>query len=1453
MAMIHLKLEVLIDGTVEDIAVTADPQSTIGQLAAAIEVKRAGRTSNPSSDLRLAIASETGNRRVVAATTTIAGSGLRSGDSVSPTSADATPTTAVAAALLTVVDGPDAPMSVELPVGIATIGRGERCTIRLSDPHVSHRHARLEVSDTAEIIDDGSANGIRIGGRITARATLVSGDAFQLGDTTLAVSLLPATADRIHPTANSISFNRSPRLDPYFGGIELVAPEPPQPPPPHRFPVISMLAPMLIAGSIYAVTRSLISVLFIGLSPILMIGSWLENRIADKKMFRLSIARYRSALRDLSGQLEYARTLERWARWREHPSVSEVLEAVRDLTAVVWTRRPEHDSFLKVRLGVGTQPSRNSVRMPSARTLPEFGHELDSVVSQFANVEAVPVIADIGESGNIGIAGAETTAAPVMRGLIAQFAALHAPAELVVTGFGRKGPEGWDWMKWLPHVGSSHSPLEVTHLAADHGAATALAAAIDGLIDERLAHCPAAVEVPIVLVFVHDDAPIERARLVQIAERGPSVGVHTIWLSATVDRLPAACRTFVVVDPKYGPSTAGFVQAGIGVADLHTEPAGVQATLRFARRLSPVVDSGAVCDVASDLPCEVSLLELTGHELADSPAAVIDRWRENRSLPSPRAGRPPNDSTLRAVVGRTAQGPLVIDLRSHGPHALVGGTTGSGKSEFLQSWILSLATTHSPHRVTFLLVDYKGGAAFADCVNLPHCVGLVTDLNPHLVRRALTSLDAELRFREELLHARGAKDLIELERRGEPDTPPSLVIVVDEFAALVTEVPEFVDGVLGIAQRGRSLGLHLVLATQRPAGVINDHLRANTNLRVALRMADESDAIDVTGSPVAAGFNASNPGRAVLKSGPGRVALFQSAYVGGRHANATTPPPIAISNLRFGAGDPWEMPIMRTGAVDAGLSDIQRIVRTVTAAADDAVLPAPRRPWLPTLAPIYRLESLPTCRTDRELVIGVVDQPLRQAQREAAFIPDLDGNMVVFGAGGSGKSSVLRSVAVAAGLAHARGSSCWIYGLDFGSRGLQMLDVLPHVGAVIAGDDHERIARLLRRLKRTIDDRALRCARSNASTIDEYRTISGNRCEARIVPLIDGAGAFRMAYEGGPLTPWWDLFQSIATDGRAVGIHVVVTADRPSSISPGLAATMQRRLVLRLANDMDYSLVDVPTDAFGSQAPPGRGFMNGEEVQIGVIGGSANVSVQASALRDLADSMRRAGVQAAPPVESLPERIALSDLPPATDRWPTFGISDESLSPIGFEPTGTFLVAGAPQSGRSTTLATMARSLETAQPDSQMVLIAARRSALSTIVKWTSTAVGESEIGRLVRLLIAGDSDELTERHVIVIESIGDLVNTDADLPLQDLIRACRATGAFVIAEGESSTVTGSWPLLQAVKSARSGIVLRPDQMDGETLLKTPFPRTTRPEFPVGRGLLVQAGVVRKVQIALPE
>jgi S-DNA-T family DNA segregation ATPase FtsK/SpoIIIE len=328
-----------------------------------------------------------------------------------------------------------------------------------------------------------------------------------------------------------------------------------------------------------------------------------------------------------------------------------------------------------------------------------------------------------------------------------------------------------------------------------------------------------------------------------------------------------------------------------------------------------------------------------------------------------------------------------------------------------------MAAEYSPDRVTFLFVDYKGGSAFADCVELPHTVGLVTDLSPHLVRRALTSLRAELHHREHLFNRKKAKDLLELEKRQDPDTPPALVLVIDEFAALATEVPEFVDGVVDIAQRGRSLGIHLIMATQRPAGVIKDNLRANTNLRVALRMADAADSNDVVGDAVASTFDPSLPGRGIAKTGPGRLVPFQSGYAGGWTTEEPDRAEVRVAELRFGSVTLWEAEgdgDSDSHDEDLGPNDQKRLVANLGRAAADAGIPAPRRPWLDDLATTIDVRDLPL-EGDGRIPIGLADIPQRQLQEAVFFHPDTDGHMLVYGTSGAGKSAALRTVGIAAG------------------------------------------------------------------------------------------------------------------------------------------------------------------------------------------------------------------------------------------------------------------------------------------------------------------------------------------------------------------------------------------------------------------------------------------------------
>ena len=1444
-----LKLRLLHGAGAIDVEVDAPPAATVADLVARLAHRNSvGEQSDvfgPTTVTGLVLNPASSASRVLAPDVLISDSGIQSGSTIGPTAARLSTATPIGATTLTVVEGPDAPATFVVPTGTSTIGRQRDRTVRLSDPMVSKRHARIRVGESIELIDDASSNGLLVGNRVADRVVLRSGDRVTLGETCISIDVLPDAESVV----SSVKLNRSPRVDPVYVGIELAAPEPPQPPTRNRFPVISLIAPIMMAGVIYAVTKSTLSILFVALSPLMMIGGWLEHRSSNRRQYEQALAHFRSGLDDLAVQLEYARQLEQTGRRQEHPSVVDCLESAHSRSQLLWTRRPEHRSFSEVRLGLGTRPSRNSVAMPAAnRTVPELWRDLNDVVARFVSVEAVPVVGDVRSCGNVGVCGPEVAAAPVLRGLLIQYAALHAPNEFVIAGIG--GDPSWDWMKWLPHV--DHAAIDGPLLASNGADAAALVSAIEQLI-ERRSDLDSALEdrpLPMMLVFVHDRAPVDRARLVLIAERGPDVSIFVVWYAAGVERLPAACRTFVELGPDRQNDRVGFVVTGETIDDLAVEAVGSDAIERFAHALGPIVDSGSAADRATELSQSVDLADVCGHEL--SPSAIAERWLENNSVPAS-AGRfrRARDHSLRAVVGMAADGPVNIDLRTQGPHALVGGTTGSGKSEFLQSWIVSLALAHSPARVTFLLIDYKGGAAFAECSALPHCVGLVTDLGPRLVVRALASLDAEVRYRERLLRDKRAKDILELESRNDPQCPPALVIVIDEFAALVADVPEFVDGIVNIAQRGRSLGLHLILATQRPAGVIKDNIRANTNVRVSLRMADEADSNDVLGSPEAAMFDPKIPGRAMVRSGPGRPTIFQSAYVGGWSVGRPRPVQIGVRDLVFGSGAQWadECP---SGDERSGPVDVQRIVSNVEVAVGQLGLPPPRRPWLPELANSYRLESLPTDRTDNRLVFGVADDPAMQRHDEVAFHPD-DGNLAVYGASGSGKTALLRSLAISAAFGSARGAPTWIYCIDFASLGLQMLLPLPHVGGVIPGGDRERLARLLRLLRRLIDERTVSYAAAGASTIGEYRERSNSPSEPRILLLVDGVGTFRSEYEGGIENRWWELFLSIAAEGRGAGVHVIVAADRPAAISSALAATIQRTLVLRLANELDYGLVTARTDPIPPSAPPGRGYLDGREVQVAVIDGDPRIAAQAAATARLAASMGDVGSARPPTIKKLPDRVTLGELPNGDDRLATIGVSDETLEPIGIDiGMTTFLVAGPPRSGTTTAVATILRSILRVDPNSEFVLFGRPRSPLADVVDWLASATDLCDIESLARR-VGERVRESRSRVVVVIEEIGEHLNTDADPALQHMIRCCMEAGTLVIANGETGSLMGSWPLLQAMKINRSGVVLQPDQMDGDAIFKTPFPRTTRSEYPPGRGLLVQDARVRKVQMALPE
>ncbi|MFS0732154.1 FtsK/SpoIIIE domain-containing protein [Microbacterium sp. 1P10UB] len=1382
----------------------------------------------------------------------------------------------------------------EFPIaaGHVFIGREPGNDVVLADPMVSKRHARLEVGTHIEVVDLNSANGVLVDGIAVQRVRVEEGEPFVIGGTTLVLRLArsfdgSASEEPIIERGGDLLFNRSPRVEVRYPGTLFKVPRMPTEKIGRMFPWPILVAPILMGMALYALNGNPRSLLLIVMTPLMAFGNLINQSAQSKKGENHEILLFERQFEKLEEDFFHGKPEEELARNAEAPPVAEIFDQAMRLGPMLWTRRPEHWNFLGLRLGSCRLPARNSIdETESPEGLPDFIDRVDRLRERYAFVDDVPVFETFVDAGSIGIAGPPQPVADAMRGLAVQLFGLHAPNDVVAVAFADSAwtPE-LDWLTWMPHTSSDKSPFRDIALADSAPTSAALLSTLEEYVQRaeggvggggeprgpfkedwnpllygtdvsRAAEEHKKTPALSVVVFVSSDAPVDRGRLLDVLERGADHGVHAVFVAPTVESLPAVCRSYIDVTAGLEDAEVGLVRNGENFDHVRVEGVSHAYMEMLARRLSPVVDASTGVHDSSDIPNSVMFLQLVDPAIAEDPQVVIERWRQNNTIvdrsaaPRPRLKKA---GTLRAIIGQGQSNAMVLDLRTHGPHALVGGTTGAGKSEFLQAWVLAMAAAHSPDRVTFLFVDYKGGSAFADCVELPHCVGLVTDLSPHLVSRALTSLRAELQNREHLLNRKKAKDLLELEKRQDPECPPALVLVIDEFAALASEMPEFVDGVVDIAQRGRSLGIHLIMATQRPAGVIKDNLRANTNLRIALRMADEADSRDVVDDPIAASFPATIPGRAIAKTGPGRLVPFQSAYAGGwTTEDDSDTADVRVAELGFGARGEWEPD--RPADADAHLEDLgpndqKRIVSTLIRASERAELPRPRRPWLDDLPPLVDLLDLPN-EGDARIPLALVDVPEKQLQQSAVFSPDRDGSLVIYGTSGSGKSTLLKTIGTAAGMRPDLGR-VQVYCLDFASGALGALAALPHVGSVVDSSDVERIQRLLRTLDGEMDRRAAAFSAASAASVQEYRELKDPRMP-RILLLIDNYPEFKKDWEVAPgRGPFYRIFMRILGEGRTLGLHTVITADRGNAVPSAVAANISRRVVLRMGDPSQYMLLSVPRDVLDEQSAPGRAVVDGHEAQIAVLGGTANVVEQTKALQALGERLRAEGVRDLPEIGALPTTVMADEMPAQADGMPVFGVADDTLAPRGFEPVGSFVISGPPASGRTNALKALVVAMERFDPQVKMYHFGNRRSELKDFRPWVRSAIrpeDEKELATELAELVVSDAPG--GRILIVIEDMPHLADGPADRPMRALLQAMNNSDHLLLGEAEISRASGSIGVLGEWKTGRQGIVLKPDTYDGESVFKLAFGRVKRSDFPAGRGIFVQAG--RAVTLQMP-
>ena len=377
----------------------------------------------------------------------------------------------------------------------------------------------------------------------------------------------------------------------------------------------------------------------------------------------------------------------------------------------------------------------------------------------------------------------------------------------------------------------------------------------------------------------------------------------------------------------------------------------------------------------------------------------------------------------------------------------------------------------------------------------------------------------------------------------------------------------------------------------------------------------------------------------------------------------------------------------------------------------------------------------------------------------------------------------------------------------------------------------------------------------NAGSIDEYREITGNHAEPRVLLLLDGFGSFRKEYETSlSRAPLYNTFMRVLGEGRPMGIHAVITADRYGSVPTAVNAAIQRRIVLRLPDEGSYQILDAPKDVLSETSPPGRAIVDGEETQVAIIGGTSNVSEQTAATKALAERLRAAGVSDAPPVGALPREVSIDALPTSVGEFPTLGISDQALAPMGFDPTGTLIVGGPPSSGKTNALRAIARGVARWDPAAKLFHIGGRRSDLANDFPWMRSAVRVDDAVALATELAELVADEdITGRLVVVVENFVQFAGTPLEKPLIALAQKINRSDHLLITEADVSALGSSFGLVGDMKAGRKGIILKPDTHDGDSIFKVPFPRVARHEFPEGRGLYVQNGAVSRVQLPLVE
>ena len=933
-------------------------------------------------------------------------------------------------------------------------------------------------------------------------------------------------------------------------------------------PSIIMLAMTIVLRGIMGGggTFVIYSAISMGLGIVMSVVSFIQENKEYKKEYAERIERYEQYIAEKKALIEESRSNELRIRNQIYEELENSIKEVDEFGKRLFERELEDKDFLKVYLGKGRVESVNQVKYDEQEfvdledplaTLPK------TTAEQYRYIENAPIISDFKNSCGVGIVGKKEFLEQMLTNITLDISIRHFYNDVkLVYILDEDYFEKVKWIRWLHNV--DNQKIDVKNIVCDEESKNIILEDLYNILSSRESilseHKETAFEEQYV-VFVTDVTTISTHPLFKYVKNCVGYGFTFVFLEEYEERLPQGCTEII------------HIKDGSNGLILKSENGDEDYTFTYPTISSETAENvalkmGAIMvdeiSLEGELTKNISMFELL-NILSVDDLDLNERWNKSvvyKSLAAPLGVKNKNEIVCLDISDKSG---------AHGPHGLVAGTTGSGKSEILQTYILSIATLYHPYEVGFVIIDFKGGGMANQFKNLPHLIGTITNIDGREINRSLLSIKAELIKRQEMFSECGVNhinDYIKLFKENKVTVPmPHLIMIVDEFAELKAEYPEFMKELISAARIGRTLGIHLILATQKPSGVVDSQIWSNSKFKLCLKVQTKEDSNEVIKTPLAAEIV--EPGRAYFQVGNNEIfELFQSAYSGANipEGNDNTERVYNIYEKNIWGKKTVKYTNKKSKTSKKSISQLQAIVDYVNDYCVESNIMKLPGICLPSLKDRIETEELVYYKnTDNVIVapIGTFDDPEQQRQEQINLELSKE-NVYIIGSSQSGKTVMLQTIIY--GLIRSyTPKEVNLYLIDCGSMVLKIFENSAHVGGVVLSNEYEKCQNLFKLLNTFVMQRKQILSGMGIGNYSAYLE-AGYTDLPLVVVMIDNMAAFKEYFPDEA-----EAINSLAREAQGVGISFVITAVNANALSYKVQSNFAKKLALNCNDANDYN------------------------------------------------------------------------------------------------------------------------------------------------------------------------------------------------------------------------------------------------------------------------------------------